>query len=171
MTHQPAISFSISFLSPFNRAGGRTSNVREEMKSYRYSPDLIAAVQEIPVPESSVNCMSGFDEPRGSEPFRWASSGSRVIRVGGFRALGDLRPFRFASSSSSVTRVGGSSLISGSSSSCLPARSRSDRHRSFVRPASNLPDQIARTSRDAPTGHKLFNRISTSLQPRRWAHF
>ena len=27
-----------------------------------------------------------------------------------------------------------------------------------------------RTSRDAPTGHKLFNFISTSLQPRRWAH-
>ena len=27
MTHQPAISFSITFLSPFNRAGGRTSNV------------------------------------------------------------------------------------------------------------------------------------------------
>ena len=30
MTHQPAISFSISFLSPFNRAGGRTSNVLQE---------------------------------------------------------------------------------------------------------------------------------------------
>ena len=27
VTHQPAISFSISFLSPFNRAGGRTFNV------------------------------------------------------------------------------------------------------------------------------------------------
>ncbi len=25
-------------------------------------------------------------------------------------------------------------------------------------------------SRDAPTGHKLFNFISTSLHPRRWAH-
>ena len=29
MTHQPAISFSISFQHPFNRAGGRTSNVRQ----------------------------------------------------------------------------------------------------------------------------------------------
>jgi hypothetical protein len=28
VTRQPAISFSISILSPFNRAGGRTSNVR-----------------------------------------------------------------------------------------------------------------------------------------------
>jgi hypothetical protein len=33
MTHQPAISFSISLLSHFNRAGGRTSNVR-----YQYDP-------------------------------------------------------------------------------------------------------------------------------------
>ena len=31
MTHQPAISISISFLSPFNRAGGRTFNVLQEM--------------------------------------------------------------------------------------------------------------------------------------------
>ena len=30
MTHQPAISFSISFQPPFNRAGGRTSNVGQE---------------------------------------------------------------------------------------------------------------------------------------------
>jgi hypothetical protein len=27
VTHQPAISFSTSFQHPFNRAGGRTSNV------------------------------------------------------------------------------------------------------------------------------------------------
>ena len=30
--------------------------------------------------------------------------------------------------------------------------------------------RLRSTSRDAPTGHKLFNFISTSLQPRRWAH-
>jgi hypothetical protein len=30
MAHQPAISFSISLQHPFNRAGGRTSNVREK---------------------------------------------------------------------------------------------------------------------------------------------
>ena len=33
MTHQPAISFSISFQHPFNRAGGRTSNVRQKIKT------------------------------------------------------------------------------------------------------------------------------------------
>ena len=32
MSHQPAISFSISFLSLFNRAGGRTSDVSKKMK-------------------------------------------------------------------------------------------------------------------------------------------
>ena len=32
MTHQPAISFSITFQFPFNRAGGRTSNVRQRME-------------------------------------------------------------------------------------------------------------------------------------------
>jgi ribosomal protein L37AE/L43A len=30
VTHQPAISFSISIHFPFNRAGGRTSNVRQK---------------------------------------------------------------------------------------------------------------------------------------------
>ena len=38
----------------------------------------------------------------------------------------------------------------------------------FVHPELHAIDLI--TSRDAPTGHKLFNFISTSLQPRRWAH-
>ena len=32
MTHQPAISFSVSILFPFTGAGGRTSNVRSKMK-------------------------------------------------------------------------------------------------------------------------------------------
>ncbi len=32
------------------------------------------------------------------------------------------------------------------------------------------PKMNSPTTRDAPTGHKLFNFISTSLQPRRWAH-
>jgi len=35
VTHQPAISFSISFQHPFNRAGGRTSNVRWELKNLK----------------------------------------------------------------------------------------------------------------------------------------
>ena len=32
MAHQPAISFSISFQHPFNRAGGRTSSVRHKIE-------------------------------------------------------------------------------------------------------------------------------------------
>jgi hypothetical protein len=31
VAHQPAISFPISFQYPFNRAGGRTSNVRDKI--------------------------------------------------------------------------------------------------------------------------------------------
>ena len=146
MTHQPATSFSIAFRHPFNRAGGRTSNVREEMKSYRFTSVLIAAFRKI---------------------LRQASS---VTRVGGFRACRSLRRFRLPSASSSVSRVRDSDLIFGSSSLCAPVHSRSDRYHSFVRLLSYLPDQMTRTSRDAPTGHKLFNCISTSLQPRRWAH-
>ncbi|MEO7100151.1 MAG: MotA/TolQ/ExbB proton channel family protein [Luteolibacter sp.] len=38
MTHQPAISFSNSFHLLFNRAGGRTSNVLQEMKTSPYAP-------------------------------------------------------------------------------------------------------------------------------------
>ncbi len=33
VTHQPAISFSISIHFPFNRAGGRTSNVRQKIRT------------------------------------------------------------------------------------------------------------------------------------------
>ena len=32
VTHQPAISFSISFLTPFNRAGGRTFDVSPRIR-------------------------------------------------------------------------------------------------------------------------------------------
>ena len=34
VTHQPAISFSISFQHPFSRAGGRTSNVRQKFHEF-----------------------------------------------------------------------------------------------------------------------------------------
>ncbi len=44
------------------------------------------------------------------------------------------------------------------------------RIRTLWQPSSNSPEKTKRTSRDAPTGHKLFNFISTSFQPRRWAH-
>ena len=43
MPHQPAISFSISSQQPFNRAGGRTSNVLQEMES-RTGAGLIAGM-------------------------------------------------------------------------------------------------------------------------------
>jgi len=36
VAHQPTTSFSNSFLSPFNRAGGRTSNVLQEMKTFAF---------------------------------------------------------------------------------------------------------------------------------------
>jgi hypothetical protein len=42
VTHQPAISFSILFHFPFNRAGGRTSNVRQDMQTYSQIRSLIA---------------------------------------------------------------------------------------------------------------------------------
>jgi hypothetical protein len=37
VAHQLAIIFSNSFQPPFNRAGGRTPNVRKENKDYRGS--------------------------------------------------------------------------------------------------------------------------------------
>jgi hypothetical protein len=40
--HQPAISFSISIQHSFNRAGGRTSNVRVEMKTHMILISLFA---------------------------------------------------------------------------------------------------------------------------------
>ena len=44
MTHQPAKSFSISILSPFNRAGGRTSNVVQK-EDHLVTPDLQTFVE------------------------------------------------------------------------------------------------------------------------------
>ena len=44
------------------------------------------------------------------------------------------------------------------------------RGESGIFPPSTNNNLRSRTSRGAPTGHKLFNFISTSLQPRRWAH-
>ena len=46
MTRQPAISFSISFLSPFNRAGGRTFDV--SLKNLLPVPLLAFQVAEVP---------------------------------------------------------------------------------------------------------------------------
>ena len=38
VTHQPAISFSIAFQHPLNRAGGRTSNVGQETEDHEREP-------------------------------------------------------------------------------------------------------------------------------------
>ena len=47
MTHQPAISFSISSQDPFNRAGGRTSNVRQENQNVITSQILYGLVHAV----------------------------------------------------------------------------------------------------------------------------
>lgn len=43
MTHQPGISFSNSFLSPFNPPGGRTSNVRSKINMKKHHLPLLLA--------------------------------------------------------------------------------------------------------------------------------
>jgi hypothetical protein len=42
---QPAISFSISFQNPFNRAGGRTSNVRQKIMEYWINTKLVTYME------------------------------------------------------------------------------------------------------------------------------
>jgi hypothetical protein len=55
VTHQPAISFSISFHSPFNRAGGRTSNVlQNNMRA------LTALITAFSVPMILLNLLGGI---------------------------------------------------------------------------------------------------------------
>jgi hypothetical protein len=46
VTHQPAKSFTISFQHPFNRAGGRTSNVRRQRIMSRFILNKVARVVE-----------------------------------------------------------------------------------------------------------------------------
>ena len=116
------------------------------MKSYGFTLGLSSTLQKIEQQESS------------------------VIRGGGFAGLRGLKRFRLASPDSRVARVDDFHLILGSDSFPLRERRRSDSQGSFIRPASSRFYQTARTSRDAPTGHKLFNHDSISLQPRRWAH-
>ena len=41
MTHQPAISFSNSFHFPINRAGGRTSNVRQRIQMIAFIVEIL----------------------------------------------------------------------------------------------------------------------------------
>ena len=120
--------------------------------------------------------------PTGHKLFNFFSSFLQSRRWAHFGRSPEMKSYRFTSvliaafrtsplRVSSVICVGGSSLSFGASSSCLPDYSRSDSQSFSDRSASNLADQIRRTSRVAPTGHKLFNCISTSLQSRRWAHF
>ena len=62
MTHQPAISISISFLSPFNRAGGRTSNVRFKIETMLRVTIGIAAAFLVGCSTSSTTQSSKSDE-------------------------------------------------------------------------------------------------------------
>lgn len=65
MTHQPAISYSTSFHSLFNRAGGRTSNVMPEKEK----EELIEAFRKKIVRRAIEMQIGGFrppDDPRTS---------------------------------------------------------------------------------------------------------
>ena len=146
VSHQPTRSFSISFQDLFNRAGGRTSTLAGRLKT-----------------------MSA-----GRFPIRplWTvrESASRVIRCGEFGFSRDSRILRAARSGSSVIPIGQVKRPRRPCFSSLPILGPSD--------SQELSDLIHRegqdknqpTSRDAPTGHKLFNFISFSFQSRRWAH-
>ena len=46
VTHQPAISFSISIHFPFNRAGGRTSNVLPDDSTHHKRADLLRTCKD-----------------------------------------------------------------------------------------------------------------------------
>lgn len=59
MAHQPAISVSISFQHPFNRAGGRTSNVLQEMRVLLRALIVIAAIWAILAP-ATYGLLFGF---------------------------------------------------------------------------------------------------------------
>jgi hypothetical protein len=117
------------------------------MKSYRFTLDLIAAVQKTWQRASSVIRVGGFRALRSSLPFTFPSPGSSVIPVGGFRVFLGLQRFRLAGSGSTVTRVGDSGLILRFGSSCLPDPDHPDSHGLVIRPASCRPYQIPRTRR------------------------
>ena len=61
MTRQPAISFSISFHFPFNRAGGRTSNVRQRIMPWTDCKLNLAITNE-----SGINILKFSQPPWGS---------------------------------------------------------------------------------------------------------
>ena len=62
MTHQPAISFSNSFHFPFNRAGGRSSNVMQRMNRLYIIGNGFDIYHRIP---SSFSAFRSFVEARG----------------------------------------------------------------------------------------------------------
>jgi hypothetical protein len=56
VTHQPAISFSISLQNQFNRAGGRTFNVRQ-----KYEKQASSRLSKIPARRLWIRNSSSFD--------------------------------------------------------------------------------------------------------------
>ena len=71
MAHQPAISFSISFQHPFNRAGGRTSNVAQEMLRICLASLLVGVLAAVADQEARIGDRLSFTLPDGYS--RWAS--------------------------------------------------------------------------------------------------
>jgi hypothetical protein len=81
VTHQPAISFSISIQHPFNRAGGRTSNVIHKMTRFLLaaiflSIQCVCAI-EIRVPDS----WSHVEVPSSQVPYQMPPTIRPMIRL------------------------------------------------------------------------------------------
>jgi len=84
VTHQPAINFSISFLHLFNRAGGRTSNVLQEMKGTLLSLmfGLVAVFPNI-APADTEDPFGGADDnaPDESKPRMVTEEGRKTLEI------------------------------------------------------------------------------------------
>ena len=97
-------------------------------------------------------------------------SASRVIRCGEFGVSRDSRILREARSGSCVIPIGQVKRPRQPCFSRLPIPDPSGSQGLSDRVHREVQDKNQPTSRDAPTGHKLFNFISFSFQSRRWAH-
>ena len=136
MTHQPAISFSISFQHPFNRAGGRTSNVRLRMKNL-HSPNPFHTFLH---PKIIDEAHDSFSELSVSAFYCIAQNIPCVVRH-------DYGFFGFFKSGDYFIDI---HVICG--------------HRPASTHGQDAPSKLRkRTRRRAPTGHKLFNHFSTSF--------
>jgi hypothetical protein len=83
VSHQPAISFSISFQHHFNRAGGRTFNVRQtNFRNYPAPKFLLSKnMPLIPCPECSLDVSTQASScPKCGCPISSARGGNRIPR-------------------------------------------------------------------------------------------